>query len=48
MALFNMRELRASLPRFQRLMDEVLPDWRERRAALNERPPSRFPGDAAG
>lgn len=35
-------------PRFQRLMDEVLPDWRERRAALNERPPSRFPGDAAG
>ena len=35
-------------PRFQRLMDEVLPDWRERRAALNERPPRRFPGDAAG
>lgn len=35
-------------PRFQRLMDEMLPDWRARRAALNERPPSRFPGDAGG
>jgi predicted metal-dependent hydrolase len=35
-------------PRFQRLMDEFLPDWRQRRAALSERPPSRFPGDAAG
>lgn len=35
-------------PRFQGLMDEFLPDWRARRAALNERPPSRFPGDASG